>query len=103
MQISERVRLVGSSVCLCARHGGARSLDSRLDRVWSGFRCGAGHSSMRAQLQEARWLLKSLEIRNETLMKVARSIVERQTASPVIVVAATMSVVPRKFGPPESP
>jgi RNA polymerase sigma-54 factor len=41
---------------------------------------GSGHSSMRAQLQEARWLLKSLEIRNETLMKVARSIVERQTA-----------------------
>jgi RNA polymerase sigma-54 factor len=41
---------------------------------------GAGHSSMRAQLQEARWLLKSLEIRNETLMKVARSIVERQSA-----------------------
>ncbi len=33
-----------------------------------------------AQLQEARWLLKSLEIRHETLMKVARSIVERQTA-----------------------
>jgi RNA polymerase sigma-54 factor len=41
---------------------------------------GSGHSSLRAQLQEARWLLKSLEIRNETLMKVARSIVERQTA-----------------------
>jgi RNA polymerase sigma-54 factor len=38
----------------------------------------ASHASMRAQLQEARWLLKSLEIRNETLMKVARSIVERQ-------------------------
>jgi RNA polymerase sigma-54 factor len=36
------------------------------------------HASMRAQLQEARWLLKSLEIRNETLTKVARSIVERQ-------------------------
>ncbi len=35
---------------------------------------------MRAQLQEARWLLKSLEIRNETLIKVSRSIVERQTA-----------------------
>ena len=35
---------------------------------------------MRTQLQEARWLLKSLEIRNETLMKVARSIVERQPA-----------------------
>jgi RNA polymerase sigma-54 factor len=40
----------------------------------------ASHASMRAQLQEARWLLKSLEIRHETLMKVARSIVERQAA-----------------------
>jgi len=40
----------------------------------------ASHASMRAQLQEARWLLKSLEIRHETLLKVARSIVERQSA-----------------------
>lgn len=40
----------------------------------------ASHATMRAQLQEARWLLKSLEIRHDTLMKVARSIVERQTA-----------------------
>jgi RNA polymerase sigma-54 factor len=40
----------------------------------------SSHATMRAQLQEARWLLKSLEIRHETLMKVARSIVERQTA-----------------------
>jgi RNA polymerase sigma-54 factor len=40
----------------------------------------SSHATMRAQLQEARWLLKSLEIRNETLMKVARSIVERQAA-----------------------
>ncbi|MGB6602678.1 MAG: RNA polymerase factor sigma-54 [Steroidobacteraceae bacterium] len=39
----------------------------------------ASHATMRAQLQEARWLLKSLEIRHETLIKVARSIVERQT------------------------
>jgi hypothetical protein len=46
MQISERVRLVGSSVCLGARHGGARGLDSRLDRVWFGLCCGAGHSSI---------------------------------------------------------
>ena len=37
------------------------------------------HASMRAQLQEARWLLKSLEIRNDMLTKVARSIVERQS------------------------
>jgi RNA polymerase sigma-54 factor len=40
----------------------------------------SSHASMRVQLQEARWLLKSLEIRHDTLMKVARSIVERQTA-----------------------
>jgi RNA polymerase sigma-54 factor len=39
---------------------------------------GAAHATMRTQLQEARWLLKSLEIRNDTLTKVARSIVERQ-------------------------
>ncbi len=38
----------------------------------------ASHASLRTQLQEARWLLKSLEIRHETLVKVARSIVERQ-------------------------
>jgi RNA polymerase sigma-54 factor len=40
----------------------------------------SSHATLRAQLQEARWLLKSLEIRNDTLMKVARSIVERQAA-----------------------
>jgi RNA polymerase sigma-54 factor len=39
----------------------------------------ASHATMRTQLQEARWLLKSLEIRNDTLTKVARSIVERQS------------------------
>lgn len=39
----------------------------------------SSHASMRTQLQEARWLLKSLEIRNDTLTKVARSIVERQS------------------------
>ena len=38
----------------------------------------SSHASLRAQLQEARWLLKSLEIRHETLIKVTRSIVERQ-------------------------
>ncbi len=38
------------------------------------------HASLRAQLQEARWLLKSLEIRNDTLLKVAGAIVERQSA-----------------------
>ena len=41
---------------------------------------GSGeHAVLRSQLQEARWLIRSLEIRNETLLKVATSIVTRQT------------------------
>ncbi|OIV46457.1 RNA polymerase factor sigma-54, partial [Sodalis sp. TME1] len=35
---------------------------------------------IRSHLQEARWLIKSLESRNETLLKVTRCIVERQRA-----------------------
>ena len=38
----------------------------------------ADHALLRTQLQEARWLLRSLEIRNDTLVKVARCIVQRQ-------------------------
>jgi RNA polymerase sigma-54 factor len=38
------------------------------------------YASLRGQLQEARWLIRSLEIRNETLLKVARTIVQRQAA-----------------------
>ena len=36
------------------------------------------HAALRTQLQEARWLVRSLEIRNETLLKVATCIVSRQ-------------------------
>jgi RNA polymerase sigma-54 factor len=36
------------------------------------------YEALRAQLQEARWLIKSLEIRNDTLIRVATTIVERQ-------------------------
>ncbi|MDH3752108.1 MAG: RNA polymerase factor sigma-54, partial [Gammaproteobacteria bacterium] len=40
---------------------------------------GSGdHAVLRSQLQEARWLIRSLEIRNETVMKVATCIVSRQ-------------------------
>ena len=38
----------------------------------------AKHGALRAQLQEARWLVRSLEIRHDTVLKVARCIVERQ-------------------------
>lgn len=36
------------------------------------------HAILKTQLQEARWLVRSLEIRNETVLKVAATIVERQ-------------------------
>ncbi|MEO7387464.1 MAG: RNA polymerase factor sigma-54 [Gammaproteobacteria bacterium] len=38
------------------------------------------HATLRNQLQEARWLVRSLEIRNDTLLKVAICIVARQAA-----------------------
>jgi RNA polymerase sigma-54 factor len=41
---------------------------------------GEDASWMRGQLQEARWLIKSLESRAETLLKVADAIVHRQSA-----------------------
>lgn len=36
------------------------------------------HATLRSQLQEARWLVRSLEIRRDTLLKVALCIVKRQ-------------------------
>jgi RNA polymerase sigma-54 factor len=38
----------------------------------------ADNTSMKNHLQEARWFIKSLQSRNETLLKVAKSIVEHQ-------------------------
>ncbi len=53
----------------------------RLNQGYAGLVTrAADHAVLRAQLQEARWLLRSLEIRNETLLKVARCIVQRQSA-----------------------
>jgi RNA polymerase sigma-54 factor len=40
----------------------------------------ATNTTLRTHLQEARWLIKSLQSRNETLLKVAREIVEKQSA-----------------------
>jgi len=42
------------------------------------LRGNGDHAALRSQLQEARWLVRSLEIRNETLLKVATCIVQRQ-------------------------
>lgn len=53
----------------------------RVNQAYAGLVTrAADHAVMRTQLQEARWLLRSLEIRNETMLKVARCIVERQVA-----------------------
>jgi RNA polymerase sigma-54 factor len=53
----------------------------RLNQGYAGLVTrAADHAMLRTQLQEARWLLRSLEIRNETLLKVARCIVQRQAA-----------------------
>jgi RNA polymerase sigma-54 factor len=53
----------------------------RLNEGYAGMITRApDHAVLRTQLQEARWLLKSLEIRNDTMLRVARTIVERQRA-----------------------
>ena len=52
----------------------------RVNQVYADMLKGNGaHDTLRAQLQEARFLVRSLEIRNDTLSKVALCIVERQT------------------------
>jgi len=53
----------------------------RLNESYAGMITRApDHAVLRTQLQEARWLIRSLEIRNDTMVRVARTIVERQQA-----------------------
>ena len=53
----------------------------RVNQAYADMLKGNGHHTMlRTQLQEARWLVRSLEIRNDTLLRVAMSIVKRQVA-----------------------
>jgi RNA polymerase sigma-54 factor len=52
----------------------------RVNQMYAGsLGRGEEYDVLKAQLQEARWLIRSLEIRNETLLKVALTIVHRQT------------------------
>lgn len=52
----------------------------RVNPVYAGsLGRGEEYDVLKGQLQEARWLIRSLEIRNETLLKVAQTIVQRQT------------------------
>jgi RNA polymerase sigma-54 factor len=58
-----------------------RSIAPRLkvNQAYADMLRGNGEYTMlRTQLQEARWLVRSLEIRHDTLLRVALSIVERQ-------------------------
>jgi RNA polymerase sigma-54 factor len=51
----------------------------RVNQAYADMLKGDGQYAMlRTQLQEARWLVRSLEIRHDTLLRVAMSIVERQ-------------------------
>jgi len=51
----------------------------RVNQAYADMLKGNGHHTMlRTQLQEARWLVRSLEIRHDTLLRVAMSIVKRQ-------------------------
>ena len=59
---------------------GALSPRLRVNSVYAGsLGRGEEYDVLKGQLQEARWLIRSLEIRNETLLKVAQTIVQRQT------------------------
>jgi RNA polymerase sigma-54 factor len=59
---------------------GSISPQLRVNQVYaSSLGRGDEYDVLRTQLQEARWLIRSLEIRNETLLKVALTIVQRQT------------------------
>ena len=49
-------------------------VNSRYERLLS----GAAHAALREQLQEARWLVRGLEMRNDTLLRATRAIFERQ-------------------------
>lgn len=51
----------------------------RVDEAYAAALARGGDAPLRAQLTEARWLVKSLAMRNTTLLAVTRALVERQT------------------------
>ncbi len=53
----------------------------RVNRLYENLlQRGASHRGMKDQLQEARWLVRGIEMRHDTLLRTARAIFERQTA-----------------------
>ena len=65
-----RVALAGSHLPRLTIHRGYEQLIARA--------CAADAGYLRGRLQEARWLLKNLEARGETLLKVMRCLVRQQ-------------------------
>ena len=58
---------------------GAVSPKLKVNQTYAGSLGRTGdYDVLRAQLQEARWLIRSLEIRNDTMLRVATCIVDRQ-------------------------
>ncbi len=55
-------------------------INRHYENLMRAARTGSQDRFLQDHLQEARWFLKSLKSRNETLLKVARSIVDRQRA-----------------------
>lgn len=51
----------------------------RVNSAYSQQLAGAGHRRMAEQLQQARWLVRGLQMRHETLLKTAQFIFERQS------------------------
>jgi RNA polymerase sigma-54 factor len=43
-----------------------------------GHKGGEGHQAMQQRLQEARWFIKNIQQRFDTILRVSRAIVERQ-------------------------
>ncbi len=51
----------------------------RVNRLYENLLQGAGgHRALKDQLQEARWLVRGIEMRHETMLRTARAIFERQ-------------------------
>lgn len=50
----------------------------RVNSIYERAVVGSSHKALKDKLQEARWLVRGLEMRHETLLKTARAVFERQ-------------------------
>ena len=65
----------------CRRHARLRVHDMYASSAAQPARCArckAGHAALQQQLQEARWFIKNIQQRFDTILRVSRAIVERQ-------------------------